>query len=97
MSSRLITVAALAAAVPLALGACADTNVSKSQVSAKLKSDPRFSVLNDKQRDCIADLMMKKGSKADMKKWVDGKKKLDDVRGDSTGIQSGVTKCTTAG
>jgi hypothetical protein len=39
--------------------------------------------------------MLKKGNKGDLKKWVDGEKKIEDVRGDSSGIQSDAMKCAT--
>jgi hypothetical protein len=94
--SRSAATAALAVLLPLGLAACgADANVSKSDISTKLKSDSQFKVLNDKQRDCLADLMLKKGNKGDLKKWVDGKKKIEDVRGDSNGIEDSARKCAT--
>jgi hypothetical protein len=93
--SRPVATAVLAVMIPLGLTACGGTNVSKSDIAAKLKSDSQFKVLTDKQRDCLADLMLKKGNKGDLKKWVDGKKKIDDVRGDSSGIESSARKCAT--
>ncbi len=95
--SRPVAVAVLAAVLPLALTACGgDPKVSKVDVSSKLKSDAQFKALNDKQRDCLADLMLKKGNKGDLKQWIDGKKKLEDIKGDSNGIESAASKCATS-
>jgi hypothetical protein len=95
--SRPVAVAALAILVPLGLTACgSDPKVSQTDVSSKLKSDTQFKSLNDKQRDCLADLMLKKGNKGDLKQWIDGKKKLEDVGGDSDGIESAAGKCITS-
>ncbi len=92
--SRPLAVAVLTA---LALSACgADPKVSKTDVSTKLKADTQFKALNDKQRACLADLMVKKGNKGDLKQWIDGKKKLEDVRGDSEGIEGAASKCATS-
>lgn len=95
--SRCAVTAGLAILLPLGLAACgSDAKVSRSEISAKLKSDAQFKVLTDKQRDCLADLMLKKGNKGDLRKWVDGKKKIDDVRGDSDGLEDAASKCATA-
>jgi hypothetical protein len=91
--SRVLVVAALA----LGLAACGGSNVTKADISSKLKADPQFKVLNDAQRDCLADLMLKKGNKGDLQKWVDGKKDLKDVRGDSSGMETDAAKCAKAG
>jgi hypothetical protein len=91
--SRVLVVAALA----LGLAACGGSNVSKTDISNKLKADPQFKVLNDAQRGCLADLMLKKGNKGDLQKWVDGKKDLGEVRGDSSGMETDAKKCTKAG
>jgi hypothetical protein len=93
--SRSIATVVLAGVLPLGLAACGGAKVSKSDVSAKLKADSQFKALNDKQRDCLADLMVKKGNKDDLKAWVDGKKKIDDVRGDSSGMEDAARKCAT--
>ncbi len=93
--SRTIATIVLAGVLPLGLAACGGAKVSKTDISAKLKSDSQFKALNDKQRDCLADLMLKKGNKGDLKDWVDGKKKIDDVRGDSSGIEDSARKCAT--
>lgn len=93
--SRSIATVVLAGALPLGLAACGGAKVSKDEISAKLKADSQFKVLNDKQRDCLADLMLKKGNKGDLKAWVDGKKKIDDVRGDSNGMEDAARKCAT--
>lgn len=97
MRSRALAVATLAVALPLGLAACSGSNVTKADISNKLKSDPQFKVLNATQRDCIADLMLKKGNKGDLQQWVDGKKKIEEVRGDSSGIQGDAMKCATGG
>jgi hypothetical protein len=95
--SRHAATAGLAITLSLGLAACGgDAKVSKSEIAGKLKSDATFKQLNDKQRDCLAALMLKKGNKGDLRKWVDGKKKIDDVRGDSDGMESAATKCATA-
>ena len=95
-ASRSLAAVALAVVIPFGLAACGDTNVSKSDISTKLKADSRFKVLNDKQRDCLADVMLKKGNKGDLKKWVDGKKKIEEVRGDASGIEGAASECTKA-
>lgn len=93
MRSRVLVVAALA----LGLAACGGSNVTKADISNKLKADPQFKVLNDAQRDCLADLMLKKGNKGDLQKWVDGKKNLESVRGDSSGMKAQAENCAKAG
>jgi hypothetical protein len=92
--SRRAATAGLTISLSLGLAACG-AKVSESEISAKLKSDAQFKALNDKQRDCLAELMLKKGNKGDLRKWVDGKKKIDDVRGDSDGLESAASKCAT--
>ena len=92
--SRPLAAAVLAAVIPLGLTACgSDAKVSQTDVAAKLKSDVQFKALNDKQRDCLADLMVKKGNKGDLKQWIDGKKKLEDVRGDADGMEGAAAQC----
>jgi hypothetical protein len=93
--SRIASRSLVVALAALGLAACSGADVSRTDISNRLKSDPQFKVLNDKQRGCIADLMLKKGNKGDLKKWVDGDKKMDDVRGDSAGIQADAMKCAT--
>jgi hypothetical protein len=52
-----------------------------------------FKTLNDRQRGCFAEIMLKKSNKGDLKKWVDGKKKIEEIRGDSTGVDYATQKC----
>lgn len=88
--------ATIALLVALSLAACGGSDgVTRPEVSAKLKSDSEFKTLTDAQRDCLADLMVKKGDKGDLRKWVDGKKKIEDVRGDSDGLEDAASECAT--
>ncbi|MEP6695901.1 MAG: hypothetical protein ABJA34_03375 [Pseudonocardiales bacterium] len=72
---------ALAVSVTLGVAACGGGGAaSKSDVVAKLKTESQTKSLTDKQLNCLADILIKHGNKADVKKYADGKKKLDDVR-----------------
>jgi hypothetical protein len=87
----------LAAVLPLGLAACGDPKVSEADVTAQLKKDPQTNTLPNAAQKCLAHLMVEKGNHGDLKAWINGKKKLDDVRGDSNGLNAAAAKCATAG
>lgn len=98
---RLISVGALCMAATFGVSACGvgGPAASKSDVVAKLKTESEFKSLNDKQIGCFADVLIKHGNKGDVKKYVDGKKKLDSIR-QTSGTDKSLTKeaeaCVTA-
>jgi hypothetical protein len=93
---RLITICALALAATFGVSACGGASVSKSQVVAKLKGEKEAKGMSDKFINCVAGALIKHGNKGDVKKYVDGKKKLDDVRqasGSDKSIQTEMETC----
>ncbi|MDQ6875409.1 MAG: hypothetical protein M3042_10175 [Actinomycetota bacterium] len=95
--SRVVASGALALTAVFGIAACsAEASVSKSQVSAKLKTESDTKGMSTKVVDCLADTLLKHGNKSDLKKYVDGKKKLNDIRqasGTDKGIQAELEKC----
>jgi hypothetical protein len=83
---RAVTLGVTVAALALGASACGGgEEVDKAALAAKLKSDPELkgipSNVIDGLADCMADVALKYGDKGDLKKYVDGEVKLDDVKG----------------
>ncbi|PZS35048.1 MAG: hypothetical protein DLM59_03595 [Pseudonocardiales bacterium] len=96
--SRITAIGALCLAATFGVSACGLTgsNASKSDVVAALKKESDTKSLPAKQLDCLAGILIKFGNKSDVKKFADGKKKLNDVRqasGSSKTIESETAKC----
>lgn len=80
-----------------------DSGVSTQQIADKLKSDPRVqaakSQLGDQAAkfdavvDCIATAMRKDIKAADLKAYVTGKKKLDDLATAKDKVATDATNC----
>lgn len=96
-TTRVVASGALALTAVFGISACsAEPSVSKSQVSAKLKTESDTKGMSTKIVDCLADTLLKHGNKGDLKKYVDGTKKLNDIRqasGTNKGIQAELEKC----
>jgi hypothetical protein len=82
---RAIILGAAAMAVVLGVSGCGGGDVDKGAVVSKLKSEPDFkdvpSNVADDVVNCMADVAMKYGDKADLKSYVDGKIKMDAIKG----------------
>ena len=81
------------------LTACSPKPPSKDALVGKLKTESLFKTLNDKQVGCIADVLLKYASAKDLSAYVDGKKKVEDVRGPKDkeqAVTTEVTACATA-
>jgi hypothetical protein len=82
-----------------AMTACGGKAPSQDALKSKLKSETEFSSLTDAQVNCIAGVLIKYAKKGDLNDYVDGKKKVEDVRGPAD-KQDEVTKetstCVTA-
>jgi hypothetical protein len=99
-TSRIVAAGAIAVTATFGVAACGGgPSASKADVAAKLKSEPQIKGLSEKGIDCLAGTLVSHGNKADVKKYVDGKKKLDDVRqssGSDKSIQTELQKCVKA-
>jgi hypothetical protein len=91
--ARKITVA-LAVGL-FALTACSADKPSQDALKTKLKSESEFSTLTDTQVNCIAGVLLKYAKAGDLADYVNGKKKVEDVRGPAD-KEDDVTKETTA-
>jgi len=89
---RIATIGALCLSATFGVSACSTgASASKSDVVAKLKVEKDTKDLPAKQLDCLAGILIKYGNKGDVKKFADGKKKLDDVR-QAKGSDKTITK-----
>ncbi|MEO3828198.1 hypothetical protein [Actinomadura sp. B10D3] len=86
---RAATLTAAAFALTLSVSACSGGggDVDKAALVSKLKSEPDLQGLPagvvDKMANCMADVALKYGDKGDLEGYVDGKVKIDDVKGTS--------------
>jgi hypothetical protein len=98
--SRIVAIGAIAVTATFGVAACGGgQSASKADVAAKLKSEPQVKGLSQKGVDCLARTLIDHGNKSDVKKYVDGKKKLDDVRqssGNDKSVQEELQKCVKA-
>ncbi|MBC6458613.1 hypothetical protein [Actinomadura sp. HBU206391] len=82
---RATVLGATALALVLGVSGCGGDDVDKAAMVSKLKSEPDFkevpSDVADKVVNCMADVALKYGDKADLKSYVDGKIKMDAVKG----------------
>ncbi len=97
-AGRAVAMGAVALAATFGMTACgsAGPTTSKADVVAKLKTEKDTKGLPDKAVNCLADVLIKHGNKSDVRKYVDGKKKIDDIRqtsGTNKGIQKELETC----
>jgi hypothetical protein len=72
------------AALGLFLGAAAcGAEVDRAKLVSKLKSEADLKDLTDTQIECVADVLIKHGRKRDVVAYSEGKKDIEDVKGDS--------------
>ncbi|TDC98407.1 hypothetical protein [Actinomadura sp. 7K507] len=76
-----------ATAITLTFGlvGCGGDDVDKADLVSKIKSEPEFKEIPSNVADdvvnCMADVALKHADKADLKSYVDGKIKMDEVKG----------------
>ncbi|MDX3101505.1 hypothetical protein [Nonomuraea angiospora] len=58
-----------------------DGGISKTALLRKMRKDPEVQGLPDTYVTCMADLAMKYGDKKDLRRYIDGAIKSDDVKG----------------
>lgn len=58
-----------------------DEGVGKTALLRKMRKDPEVQGLPDTYVTCMADLAMKYGDKKDLRRYIDGAIKSDDVKG----------------
>lgn len=95
-AGRYVVAAGVAASLFFGTAACG-AKVDKDKLVAKLRTEDDFKALNDKQLDCFADVMIDHAKGGDLVDYVDGKKSLDDVKGDDEKeTTSDAEKCATS-
>ena len=75
----------LPAAALIVLVAGCNGTPTKQEISSRLRKDDNFSILNDRQRDCMASVMLRYGEGASLRQYVDGAIKFTDVKADKDG------------
>ncbi len=70
------------------LTACSASKPDRGALRAKLKTEGKLSALSDPQLDCFTDVINKYSDAGDLNDYVDGKTKLDDIRGRGSGEQA---------
>lgn len=100
MSTRtrrpVLRLAAGVGCVLFALTACSASKPDRGAVRAKLKTESSLAALSDAQLDCYTDVINKYGDAGDLKDYVDGKKKREDIRGKPASDEKAATDETMA-
>lgn len=79
---RSVTLSVTILAVAMGTSACGgDDGVDKATLTSKIKAEKDFKDVPASFIDCMADVTLKYADKKSLQDYVDGKVKLDDVKG----------------